>query len=176
MAHPEHFAFVSSCKGRWPAFFKGTRVLDVGSKDYNGGVRELFDGATYVGVDCSPGKGVDVVAFGHEYDSPDPFDVAVCCETLEHDPHWRLTVGNLLRLLRPGGMFVGTWAGPNRPEHGTRRTAHPEEPDTYGPDPDYYANISADEFRGVAGGRLTGLEVTDGRGGQDVYAVGFRSE
>lgn len=176
MAHPEHFAFVRSCRDRWPDFFARTRVVDVGARDFNGGVRELFDGAAYVGVDCSPGRGVDVVSLGHEFDSPEPFDVACTFETLEHDPHWRLTVANLARLLRPGGLFVATWAGPARPEHGTRRTAHADEPDTYGPDPEYYANVSADEFRAFVGGRLSPLELTEGRGGQDVYAVGFRSE
>jgi len=169
MAHVEHFAFVSDTKKRHRRYFAGKRVLDVGSRDWNGGVRELFDGCEYVGVDCCPGVGVDVVAFGHEFDDPRPFDVALTCETLEHDPHWQRTLTNMVRLLRPGGLFVATWASPLRPEHGTRRTGE----EIYGPDADYYRGLSADDVVGAIGSAVI-LTVTPGRDGHDLYAVGFR--
>jgi SAM-dependent methyltransferase len=170
MSHPEQANFVASVRDRFPRFFTGVRVLEIGSRDINGSVREYFSDCDYTGLDCSPGPGVDVVALAHQYDSPDPFDVVVCCEVFEHDPHFRATLANALRLLRPGGLFVATWAAPTRPEHGTTRTGEP-----YGPDPDYYRGIGGDEFLAAVEGLLNLVEIWAGQNGEDVYALGFRT-
>jgi len=173
VAHREQQEFVDRCKTRFPKHFKNCRVLEVGSRNINGGVRGFFEGCDYVGIDCQPGKDVDVVCNAHEYDSDEPFDTVISCEAFEHDPHFKETLDNALRLLRPGGLFVATFAGPNRQEHGTARSAGGE---LYGPDPDYYKNVSADEFRKAADHRRFDLlEVVSARNDTDVYAVGVKT-
>jgi hypothetical protein len=169
MAHPEQTAFIAGVRACLPEHFTGKRVVEIGSRDVNGTVRDYFDGCDYTGLDAVAGPGVDVVGLAHEYRLPGPVDVVVTCEALEHDPRWRLTLATACGWLRPGGLFVGTWAGPLRPEHGTTRTGA-----EYGPDADYYGNVSAADFRTAAAPYLDGLQVVTARGGQDVYAVGFR--
>ena len=94
------------------------RVLEFGSLDMNGTAREVLGGCPkYVGVDWRPGKGVDVVCLAHEYRAAQPFDVGVCTEMLEHDPHWRRTLAALAANVRRGGVLLITCAGPAREEH-----------------------------------------------------------
>jgi SAM-dependent methyltransferase len=170
VAHPEQNAFVRAVKARFPVYFAGTRVLEIGSRNVNGSIRQFFRGCEYVGLDCQPGCCVDVVNLAHEFADPDPFDVVVSCEAFEHDPHFDRTIPHVLGLLRRGGLFVATWASPLRPEHGTAGTG-----EIYGPDPAYYRGIAADEFIMAAAGMLHLLETSTARDGQDVRAVGFRA-
>lgn len=95
----------------------GRVVVELGSYDINGTPRPVFAGAAqYTGVDWRPGPGVDVVCLAHE--APvQRADVVVCCQMLEHDPHWALTVGKAAHLVRDGGWLFFTWAGPGYVEH-----------------------------------------------------------
>jgi SAM-dependent methyltransferase len=172
MAHTEQYDYVRTVVARHPEFFRGTRVLEVGSRDINGGVRDLFADCVYTGLDCIPGLGVDVVCMAHEFWTPEPYDLVISCEALEHDPNPGRTLAHVLGCcLRPGGLFVCTCAGPGRAEHGTARTG-----EVYGPHSWYYANLAPDDFRRMVLPWLTSLEVIMGRAGQDLYAKGFRRE
>jgi SAM-dependent methyltransferase len=93
------------------------RVLEVGSRNLNGSVREVVAAGEYHGIDLRAGPGVDEVADAATYTAPEPFDLVVCCEVLEHVPEWDLIVRAVARNLRPGGRAVITCAGPGRPEH-----------------------------------------------------------
>lgn len=97
----------------------GRSVVELGSYDLNGTPRPVFDGAaSWLGVDWRPGPGVDVVGLAHEAPLPSTADVVVCCQMLEHDPHWRLTVARACRLMpSTGGWMFFTWAGPGYVEH-----------------------------------------------------------
>lgn len=89
-------------------------VLEVGSYNVNGSIRTAFEpgAAGYVGIDISPGPGVDRVLWSHEIDRvwpPCTFDTVLCCETLEHDPKPWVTVAQMHAVLKPGGtLFVST--------------------------------------------------------------------
>lgn len=87
---------------------KEKHVLDVGSSSLNGTYRHLFATAdwTYVGLDLTPGPNVDVVT-GDPYAWPldaQSFDLVVSGQTLEHAEFFWLTVLEMRRVLRPGGM------------------------------------------------------------------------
>lgn len=142
MAHRAQREFCQEVKRRFPDRFLRARVLEVGALNVNGTIRDLFEDCRYVGLDCRDGPGVDVVCLAHEYREPDAaFDVVCALETFEHDPHAPQTISNLLRMLRPGGLFLMTCAGVGRPEHGTARTGG-----GMGPHPDFYRNVSPGEF------------------------------
>ncbi|WP_298868599.1 class I SAM-dependent methyltransferase [uncultured Gimesia sp.] len=142
MAHPAQQEFCREVKQKYGDFFLNTRVLEIGSRDVNGSVREEFDNCTYTGIDAESGNGVDQACLGHEFEAPpESFDVVCSLETFEHDPHAPQTVANMLKLLRPGGLFFMTCAGEGRKEHGTRRTGP-----LYGPDENYYQNVSLAMF------------------------------
>lgn len=173
MAHPEQSRYVDSIADRYPDSFVGTRVLEVGSRNVNGSVRDYFLDCDYVGIDCVPGKDVDVVCFAHQYRTSRMFDVVISCEAFEHDPYLAETIDNVVGiLLKKGGLFVGTWASPLRQEHGTIRTTGKD--DLYGPNPNYYKGVSALDFKLLAGHLLDPLEVDEYRHNLDVYAFGLR--
>ncbi len=151
MSHPEQLGFFAAVAEANQGFLEGGRVLEVGSYDVNGTVRGFFPGATeYVGVDLTDGPGVDVVGYGHELDFPDGhFDAALSAECFEHDPHWRSTFGNMVRMTRQGGLVAFTCASRGRPEHGTTRTGVGGSPGTQAVGLDYYQNLTTDDFSGL---------------------------
>lgn len=149
MAHPQQAQFVSALRQALPAYFAGRRVLEIGSLDINGSVRGLFAGGEYVGLDLGPGRGVDVVGAGEDYGAPArSFDVVICCETMEHNPRWRETWLNMLRLLRGDGLLVMTCATEGRPRHGTRDAKPEDSPFTAAGD--YYRNLVIEDFLALA--------------------------
>jgi hypothetical protein len=77
------------------------RVVEVGSKDINGSIRELVDANTYVGIDLEGGPGVDVVADCRFWEPPWKASLVLCLEVLEHAPEPRAVVGCLHRLPAP---------------------------------------------------------------------------
>jgi SAM-dependent methyltransferase len=144
VSHPEQLAFFNAVAAENKHLVSGGRVLEIGSYDVNGSVRRIFGNAgTYVGVDLHEGPGVDRIGFGHEVADPDgSFDAAISGECFEHDPHWRETLANMVRLVRPGGLVAFSCASRGRPEHGTSRTDRTLSPGTQSVGLDYYRNVS----------------------------------
>lgn len=145
MAHTAQQIFFQSVKDQLPEFFTGVRVIDFGSKDYNGSLKELFTNSTYTGVDISEGKNVDIICKAHEYKGEYNFDTVISGEMLEHDEHWRESLANMYRILRSGGLLVISCAGKGRQEHGTRRT----DGHLYGTTQDYYMNLEKKHFEEI---------------------------
>jgi SAM-dependent methyltransferase len=147
MAHEAQAQFIRSVKNEFPRFFNSTKVLEIGSLNINGTVRQFFDTPQlYVGVDVAEGAGVDVVSLGHEYDTKERFDCVISCECMEHNPYWSETFTNMARLCRPGGMVLMTCATTGRPEHGTPRSLPQDSPLTVAAGWDYYRNLTEDDF------------------------------
>ena len=175
MAHLAQRNFCRSVKDRYPDWFRKTRVLEVGSRNVNGSLRELFlESVCYVGIDAEPGPDVDVVCFAHEFTAElESFDVVCSAETFEHDPHAAQTVYRMLQLLRPGGLFFMTCAGEGRPEHGTTRTGN-----CYGPNPDFYSNGTAEQFQewaDISEGQFQEHTLQHNRSSGDLYFCGIKS-
>jgi SAM-dependent methyltransferase len=137
--------FVKDVSQMFPAYFNKKRVLEIGSYDINGTIRDLFTDCDYTGLDLCEGKGVDVVESGSTYYSKNKFDTIISCEALEHDINWIDTIINSIRLLKPNGLYVFTCATKNREEHGTQRTNSAESLSSqiY---PKYYKNIYVKEI------------------------------
>ena len=98
-------------------------VLEVGSRNINGSVRDIilpFQPEQYIGTDMEAGDGVDVVLnaldlvtmYGEE-----SFDIVVCAEMLEHCEHWKGAIANMKSVLKPGGMILLTTRSPGYPLH-----------------------------------------------------------
>lgn len=111
--HDEAYAFV-----RKYANVDAAAVLDLGGRDINGSVRDLFQSASlYDVVDINPGMGVDYIADAADWQPPREYDVVVCCETFEHTARWREICATAFKALAPGGQFIATMGGPGRPAH-----------------------------------------------------------
>ena len=149
MAHREQQLFVQAVKASFPSFFKGGRIVEIGSLDINGTVRGFFEQPTeYIGVDLGPGRGVDVVCEGQDYDGDaNSFDVAISVECFEHNPHWQATFLNMVRMVRDEGLVVMTCATTGRPEHGTSRSDAGSSPLTVSKGWEYYKNLTEADFR-----------------------------
>lgn len=84
-------------------------IFDLGSQDYNGSYRPLFDRPPwrYIGVDMTPGKNVDLVL-------RDPYrwreikrasaDVIISGQTFEHTEFFWLTIREIARALKIGAL------------------------------------------------------------------------
>lgn len=143
MSHPQQMQFVTRTRLRFIDHFANTKVLEVGSYNINGSVREFFIEPTmYVGLDLAPGKDVDVVCNGADYRSDTLFDVVVSTECFEHDSRWDETFANMIRLCRSGGLVLFTCASHGRQEHGTPRTT----PQDSALATEYYRNLNVIDF------------------------------
>jgi SAM-dependent methyltransferase len=143
--HFEVQQFVHQVKHLLPQHFHGKKVLEVGSLNINGTVRVFFSECDYTGIDLAEGPGVDKTISIHELIEPETYDVVISTEMLEHDKHWQTSLKQMYDNIKPGGLFILTCAGPERPEHGTTRTSPQDSPFTT----DYYRNISAEDFMSI---------------------------
>jgi SAM-dependent methyltransferase len=147
MAHLQQLRFVEIASMHMTRTWDGLSVLEIGSHNVNGSIRPFFAGSEYVGVDLSAGRDVDVVASGHDVAFPDGrFDLAICCESFEHNPEWLGTFTNMHRMTKPRGMVVVTCASRGRREHGTARTSPGESPGTAAVGWNYYRNLNRSDF------------------------------
>jgi hypothetical protein len=94
-------------------------VLEVGSRNINGGVRDLFNGhdTVFEGVDIVDGPGVDYVCDATIELPTGPYDAVVCCEVFEHCARWPQIVKRAHLALMDRGVVLLTMAGPGRPPH-----------------------------------------------------------
>lgn len=147
MAHIEQLSFVEILSKKILKFNKPLRILEIGSYDVNGSIRQFFEHSQYIGVDLIEGKGVDIVGDGHTLDyGDDSFEIVISCESFEHNPYWKETFLNMIRMTQKGGLVVFTCATTGRPEHGTTRTSCIDSPGTIQMKWDYYKNLEEADF------------------------------
>ena len=118
LMHPEARAFVAAAATRLPP----GPVVELGARDFNGSVRDLFPGApAYVGVDLAPGAGVDVVADAADWRPPPASRPRRRCSAARC---WSTPPGAGRSCATPGPCWPpgGTWWSPP-PRPGGPRTA-----------------------------------------------------
>lgn len=159
MAHKEQINYVLNIKQKFPNYFKNKKVLGVGTFNVCGTESAFFDDCDYKGLDIGPGEGVDIICPAQDYDAPDcSYDVIISCECFEHNPFYKETIQNIVRMLKPNGLFLFTCATTGRPVHGTKtsdevdKLKHPNwitMPNVFREDwdNDYYKNLTEDDIR-----------------------------
>lgn len=119
--HPSAYAFASTALAAEDV--KGKRLVEVGSYNYNGTVRGVYEAmspASYLGADAQHGPGVDLTCPAEKL--PDVLGdggagVVISTEMLEHAEDWRGAMTGMTRLLAPGGLLLLTARGPGFPYH-----------------------------------------------------------
>lgn len=143
-------------------------VLEVGSLNINGTIRDLFPQEGYVGIDMREGPGVDFVMNTHDSRLVresllvrESFQSVVCCEMLEHDDAFWETLSEMYRVLVRGGLLFITTRN-----IGYGRHDYPSD----------YWRFTADGLRAVmtwAGFEV--LEAIDDEEQHGTYAVGRKN-
>lgn len=87
---------------------EGTRVMELGSQDVNGSIRQVCpDNCIYTGLDMAEGKGVDIV-LKDPYDLPfesNSVDVFLSSSCYEHSEFFWLSFLEIMRVLKNDGVF-----------------------------------------------------------------------
>jgi predicted SAM-dependent methyltransferase len=94
------------------------RVLEVGSFNVNGGVRDVV--TVHTGIDLRNGAGVDLVIKAEElpdYFEEGFFDSVVTTETLEHVENWKECLTAINKVVKPNGWWVCTMASLRKGKH-----------------------------------------------------------
>lgn len=112
--HPAAFTYVEEAVRQFGPFEK---VLELGGRNVNGTIRDLFGDCHYLALDIFDGEGVDIVADAADYRHTELLDVVVCCETLEHTPRADEICQASYDNLKYGGVFIMTTAGETRGPH-----------------------------------------------------------
>ena len=134
--HPEAFAWVAAHATGAPV-----EVVDLGGRNINGTVRDLFPNATrYTAVDIAEGAGVDFVADAATWVPDREYDVVVSTETFEHTAVWPDICLTAFKACRTGGKLILTMAGPGRVGH-SAIDGGPLRPD------EYYGNVEPELLR-----------------------------
>lgn len=141
--------FIANLKNKYPQYFANCFVLEIGSHNINGTIRDFFENCNYLGIDVGHGPCVDIVCSGHEFNAAnDMFDMVISTECFEHNPYWFETFMNMIRICKPGGMISFTCASSGRPEHGTSRSDPGSSPLSnsigWG---EYYKNLTSSDFK-----------------------------
>ena len=125
-------------------------IVEIGSLVINGSARDIFDGCgeTYTGVDIRPGRGVDVVADGAEYKHPEPVDLFVCCEVLEHvdNDKAKAIMRNIADNLDIGGYLIVTCAAAADGKTRPGRAPHSVDGGPLG-EGEFYRNVKFGQLR-----------------------------
>lgn len=143
---------------------KPGRVLEIGSKDITGHVRDYFlDAKEYIGIDGERGFNVDLVMDAHDIlkrFKNESFDTVLCFEMLEHDNSPWITIDNMYKALKKGGFLIVS-----TPTFGFPLHRHPKD----------YFRYGEDAFREIIFKNLKVLrldEVKDSEGNPAICCIG----
>lgn len=151
--HEEARRFTLYVRDKFSYFFDNHKfALDVGAADINGNNRGLFsDNCIYISNDVVPAVNVSIVCETRDIPYTDAtFDTIVSTECFEHDMNYKESFLKIVKLLKPGGLFMFTCAYTGRDEHGTLRTSPSCSMTTkYDKVPEwanYYKNLTEDDI------------------------------
>jgi len=98
--------------------FFNENILEFGSYDMNGTIKDNFTTyKKYVGIDWRKGPGVDVVGLAHDVNFDYKANAILSASMLEHDPHWDISLNNMIKHLSKDGILILSWGSGKNPQH-----------------------------------------------------------
>ncbi len=135
--HPEAYDWIRA----QAATLQGLHCVDLGGRNVNGSIRELFAPESWTAVDLSDGPGVDIVANVTNWRPDREWDLVCSTEVLEHVSTPRYVVETMAHCCRSGGTLLLTAAAPGRAPHSATGGASV-------PPGEHYENIEPDRLQG----------------------------
>jgi SAM-dependent methyltransferase len=147
MSHTSQVNFVRSLKEQFSEKFQNIKMLEVGSLNINGTIRDFFEDCEYLGYDVGAGRCVDVVYDGLNFNEGDnTLDTAGSCNCFEHNPNWVSNFRDMHRMLKPGGLLFISVPTTGNPVHGTSGDKPEDSPLTISKGWEYYKNLTVEDF------------------------------
>jgi len=147
MSHIDQISFIKEFKEFYinNEFNKDINILEIGSLDVNGNMRNLFNFCrNYTGIDLERGPNVDLVINGTDIDKLEKnFDIIISCECFEHAKEWKVIFDKMCQISKPNSFIIISVASTGRVEHGTERSGNWQSP---GNKDDYYLNLTKNDF------------------------------
>ena len=147
MSHIDQINFIKEFKDFYLEnnFKKNVQILEIGSLDVNGNMRDLFNFSNdYTGIDLIKGPNVDVVMDGAQIESLNKrFDIVISCECFEHAKNWKTVFEKMCKVSKEDSFVIISVASIGRIEHGTERSGNWQSP---GNKDDYYLNLTKKDF------------------------------
>ena len=177
MSHKEQRNFLNRLRLQYPERFNNpATILEVGSQNINGSVRDLFcSQGEYLGIDLGMAPDVDWTIPGELIELPNAWaDIVISTECFEHCQDWVKVFINMMRISKPSGLVIVTCASIGRAAHGTVDSDEDSSPFTT----NYYKNLGVDDisekikiglYFGAHGFEVNNLS-------NDLYFWGIRSD
>lgn len=120
-------------------------IVNVGSANVNGSLKKYKN---QVDIDLDAVEGVNVVANASSLPIVNNCaDIYISSECYEHNPTWKKSIDEALRILKDDGLGILTVASLVRYEHGTKRTTPHASPGTNALGWNYYKNLYHKEIK-----------------------------
>jgi len=102
--HYEDRLYWDRCSKKYPRYFNDpSKIIEFGSFNINGSIRDWFNCSNYTGLDWIAGPCHDAPF------KPESFNTVVSASMLEHDPYWEKSITKMVEVLRPDGLFAISW-------------------------------------------------------------------
>ena len=116
--HPSNRDWIEDVKKKHHLHFKNCKVLELGSQDVCGTIRDNFKHCEWWGIDKMDGKAVDVVCAAKDFKfKKDYFDTLISLSMFEHDTEWKESITNNLKYLKEGGLILFCWGAEGNEPH-----------------------------------------------------------
>lgn len=106
-------------------------VCDLGGRNVNGSLKDLFATDDWTAVDSTDHPSVDIVADVRAWHPGRAYDLVLCTEVFEHVKDWPRIIATAHRALTAGGVLIATCASDRRPKHGMSGGPWPEPGEHY---------------------------------------------
>jgi SAM-dependent methyltransferase len=105
--HPSAMQAATEFFDRFSNEFVEPTIVEIGSQNVNGSIKDVAPPSNYVGLDFQKGDGVDIILQdAYSFPLPDNYaDIVVTSSCFEHSEMFWLTFLEGVRILKPRGLF-----------------------------------------------------------------------
>ena len=117
--HDNNKKWLDDLKQQYPNNFSNAKILEVGSRDWNGSVRSWFKDCEYHGIDIVNGDHVDQVVSAKDFfrKSKNKYNTIISFSVLEHDKNWKHSLTNIGNVMNKKSLLFMCWGAEGNIRH-----------------------------------------------------------